>query len=72
MIKMTNIDSYMVLDSRGYPTVAAKVVLDEQFYGIAYVPSGASTGQYEALELRDNNPDEYSGKGVNKSINLIK
>ena len=71
MIKITSIDSYMVLDSRGYPTVACKIILNDQYEGIAYVPSGASTGQYEALELRDGNPDYYFGKGVNEAISLI-
>lgn len=72
MTKITSIDGYMVLDSRGYPTVAAKIILNDQYIGVSYVPSGASTGQYEALELRDKNPNEYCGKGVTKSIDLIK
>ena len=60
-----------VLDSRGNPTVEAEVVLatGETFRGI--VPSGASTGEYEALELRDNNPQRYCGKGVTHAVNNI-
>ncbi len=53
-----------ILDSRGNPTVEATVVLGDGTVGVAGVPSGASTGIYEAHELRDGNPDRYGGKGV--------
>lgn len=69
---ITAIDAYMVLDSRGYPTVCAEVIIDNQFKGKAYVPSGASTGQYEALELRDGDNSYYCGKGINKVLAIIK
>jgi len=57
-----------ILDSRGNPTVAAKVVLAGGAVGRAFVPSGASTGTHEALELRDDDPSRYLGKGVLKAV----
>ncbi len=57
-----------ILDSRGHPTVAARVVLHAGAVGRASVPSGASTGTYEALELRDDDPARYLGKGVLKAV----
>ena len=53
-----------VLDSRGNPTVAAEVTLTDGSAGLALVPSGASTGSYEALELRDGDPTRYGGAGT--------
>ena len=60
-----------VLDSRGNPTVEAEVVLDSGTVGRAIVPSGASTGETEALELRDNDPKRFLGKGVLKAVENI-
>ena len=60
-----------VLDSRGNPTVEADVILDNGIFGRAIVPSGASTGQREALELRDNDKSRYLGKGVLSAVNFI-
>jgi enolase len=57
-----------ILDSRGNPTLEAEVVLGDGSVGRAAVPSGASTGIYEALELRDGDPQRYSGKGVLKAV----
>ena len=57
-----------ILDSRGNPTVEAEVMLEGGITGRAAVPSGASTGTYEALELRDNDPKRYKGKGVLKAV----
>jgi len=57
-----------ILDSRGNPTVAAKIVLNGGAVGTAFVPSGASTGTHEALELRDGDPTRYLGKGVLKAV----
>jgi len=57
-----------ILDSRGNPTVAARIVLEGGAVGKASVPSGASTGTHEALELRDNDPARYLGKGVLKAV----
>ncbi|MDJ0715965.1 MAG: phosphopyruvate hydratase [Prochloraceae cyanobacterium] len=57
-----------VLDSRGNPTVEAQVILDDGTAGRALVPSGASTGEKEAVELRDGDPNRYGGKGVLKAV----
>jgi enolase len=57
-----------ILDSRGKPTVEAEVYLSNGAYGIAQVPSGASTGTFEAHELRDDDPARYGGKGVLKAV----
>src|SRR5437588_9470389 len=53
-----------ILDSRGNPTIEADVLLEDGSMGRAAVPSGASTGEHEAVELRDGDKDRYSGKGV--------
>jgi len=60
-----------ILDSRGNPTVEADVVLDSGIVGRAIVPSGASTGEHEALELRDGDKSRYMGKGVLKAVGNI-
>jgi len=64
MTEIVAIDAREVLDSRGNPTVEAEVILSSGAYGRAMVPSGASTGEHEALELRDGDDDRYLGKGV--------
>ena len=61
-----------VLDSRGNPTVEAEIELDNGAHGTAIVPSGASTGEHEALELRDGDAKRYLGKGVTKAVNNIR
>jgi len=61
-----------VLDSRGNPTVEAEVGLDGGVLGRAIVPSGASTGEHEALELRDGDPKRYLGKGVTKAVDHVR
>ena len=60
-----------VLDSRGNPTVEVKVILEGGFQGTAMVPSGASTGEHEAVELRDGDGDRYGGKGVLKAVSNV-
>lgn len=60
-----------ILDSRGNPTVEVDVVLQDGSKGRAAVPSGASTGSREALELRDGDSNRYGGKGVLKAVNNI-
>lgn len=60
-----------ILDSRGNPTVEAQVVLCDGSIGVAAAPSGASTGSYEAIELRDGDKTRYSGKGVKKAVSYI-
>jgi enolase len=69
--KISSITSYECLDSRGFPTVAATVTLASGVTGTAMVPSGASTGEYEAHELRDGNDKRYAGKGVTKAVENI-
>ena len=60
-----------ILDSRGNPTVEVDVTLDGGAFGRAEVPSGASTGEREALELRDGDPSRYGGKGVRKAVGNV-
>lgn len=60
-----------ILDSRGNPTVEVDVVLEDGSLGRAAVPSGASTGEHEALELRDKDPNRYLGKGVTKAVDNV-
>lgn len=60
-----------ILDSRGNPTVEAVVTLENGVCGTASVPSGASTGEFEALELRDGDPDRFGGKGVCKAVEHV-
>jgi len=57
-----------ILDSRGNPTVEVDVLLDDGAFGRAGVPSGASTGEHEALELRDGEPGRFGGKGVLQAV----
>ena len=70
-MKIRNIKAREILDSRGTPTVSAEVVLDNGVKGFASVPSGASTGINEALELRDGDPSRYFGKGVLKAVSSV-
>ena len=60
-----------ILDSRGNPTIQVKVVTEGGFIGIASVPSGASTGSFEAVELRDGDKNRYKGKGVQKAVENV-
>jgi enolase len=68
MSKITNINAREILDSRGNPTIEADVTLDSGVVGRAAVPSGASTGEHEAVELRDGDKNRYQGKGVLKAV----
>lgn len=70
-MKITKITGREILDSRGNPTVEVDVVLENGVLGRAAVPSGASTGEHEALELRDGNKKRYGGKGVLKAVKNI-
>jgi enolase len=67
-IRIAHVRGRQILDSRGNPTVEADVVLQEGAMGRAAVPSGASTGEHEALELRDHDKSRYLGKGVKKAV----
>ena len=60
-----------VLDSRGNPTVQVEVVTEGGFSGLAIVPSGTSTGSFEAVELRDQDENRYSGKGVLDAVENV-
>ena len=60
-----------IIDSRGNPTVEVELTLESGIKAVASVPSGASTGKNEALELRDNDKNTYHGKGVLKAINNV-
>lgn len=60
-----------ILDSRGFPTVRVRVVLEDGSIGVASVPSGASTGTHEATELRDGDPKRYNGKGVLHAVKNV-
>ena len=66
-----NITAREILDSRGNPTVEVDVFLENGIFGRASVPSGASTGEYEAAELRDDDKSRYSGKGVLNAVNNV-
>ena len=71
MIKIKKIFAREILDSRGTPTIECDIILDDNSFGRAAVPSGASTGIHEALEIRDNDQKRYFGKGVLKAVNNI-
>jgi enolase len=72
MSVITFVNSREILDSRGNPTVEVEVMTESGYFGRAAVPSGASTGQYEACELRDGDKKRYLGKGVLKAIGNVK
>ena len=71
MSKITRVTARQIFDSRGNPTVEADVVLDDGARGRAAVPSGASTGEHEALELRDGDKSRYLGKGVLRAVENV-
>lgn len=70
-MQIKNIEGYEVLDSRGHPTVEVEVRLEDESIGRAIVPSGASTGIREAVELRDQDPQRYKGKGVKRAVHAV-
>ena len=70
-MKIKSIKGFEIIDSRGSPTVAATVSLEDGSSGTAFVPSGASTGQHEAIEKRDGDKTRYSGKGVLDAVGSI-
>ena len=71
MFRIKKIIGRQIIDSRGNPTCEADIILDDGTLGRGAVPSGASTGKLEAIEIRDNDPDLYLGKSVNKAVNNI-
>lgn len=72
MTNIVNVNAREILDSRGNPTVEVEVTLDGGYKGRAAVPSGASTGKFEAVELRDNDKKRYLGKGVQKAVKNVR
>src|SRR6476469_5957383 len=68
MSLILDVHARQILDSRGNPTIEVDVITENGVIGRAAVPSGASTGQYEAVELRDNDKSVYMGKGVLKAV----
>ena len=70
-LAIKSIEALEVLDSRGNPTVQVEVVTEGGFSGTAMVPSGASTGSFEAVELRDGDKSRYLGKGVLKAVENV-
>lgn len=70
-LKIERVEALEVLDSRGNPTIQVEVITDGGFCGVAKVPSGASTGSFEAVELRDNDEERYMGKGVKKAVENV-
>jgi len=71
MTEILHIHGREVLDSRGNPTVEVEVILQEGAMGRAIVPSGASTGAHEAMELRDGDKGRYGGKGVLQAVDYV-
>jgi enolase len=71
MTKIKSIKAREIIDSRGNPTVEVDVLLTSGAFGRAAVPSGASTGEHEAVELRDGDKNRYNGKGVSKAVNNV-
>src|SRR5438445_928120 len=71
MTTIADIQAREILDSRGNPTIEVDVILANGTQGRAAVPSGASTGQHEALELRDGDKKRYGGKGVSKAVKNV-
>ena len=70
-IEITDVVARQILDSRGNPTVEVEVVVENECVGRAAVPSGASTGSFEAVELRDGDKSKYLGKSVEKAVNNV-
>ena len=71
MGQITGIHARQILDSRGNPTVEVDVVTESGYFGRAAIPSGASTGTHEAVELRDGDKTRYLGKGVLKAVDNV-
>src|SRR5205085_10095324 len=71
MTAIVDIIGREILDSRGNPTVEVDVILEDGSVGRAAVPSGASTGAHEAVELRDGDKDRYLGKGVQNAVEAV-
>ena len=71
MAKIKNIYAYEIIDSRSFPTIEGRLVLDDGRSVVSSIPSGTSIGKYEALELRDNDKSRWDGMGVSQAISYI-
>ena len=71
MTKISDIKAREIIDSRGNPTLECDIFFDNNSFGRSSVPSGASKGKHEALELRDGEKNRYNGKGVLKAVSNI-
>lgn len=71
MAKIKKISAYQIIDSRGYPTIEGKLLLDNGIEVVTSIPAGISIGKYEAVELRDNDPKKFDGFGVSQAIMYI-
>lgn len=71
MANIKKIYAYEIIDSRGFPTIEGKLILDNDIEVTTSIPAGTSIGKYEALELRDNDPHRFSGMGVSQSVAII-
>jgi len=71
MSKIKSVDAMEILDSRGNPTIQVSITLENGVIGVAKIPSGASTGKHEAVELRDGDNKRYKGKGVLKAVHNV-
>ena len=71
MTTIVDVHGRQIIDSRGNPTVEVEIELSGGTYGRAAVPSGASTGEHEAIELRDSDDSRYLGKGVTKAVENV-
>ena len=69
--KIQNIEAIEILDSRGNPSLQVEVITEDGYVGVASVPSGASTGSFEAMELRDGEKNRYNGKGCQKAVENV-
>ena len=71
-LRIREIRAREILDSRGWPTVEVELALDNRQWARAAVPSGASTGSFEAVELRDDDPKRFLGRGVQKAVRAVR
>lgn len=71
MVKIKDIHAYEIIDSRSIPTIEGRLILDNGVIVTTSIPSGTSIGKYEALELRDNDPNRFEGMGVTKAVAII-
>src|SRR5437868_6492001 len=71
MANIKSIHAYEIIDSRGFPTIEGRLLLDNGQEVVSSVPSGTSIGKYEAVELRDKDPNRFDGMGVSQAVNYV-